>query len=534
MRTRKRQLLVCAGMLCALLLTACGANLHASGIVQARSLVAAEVQHARAIGVPAATLARFTAQEQQIDNAQGWFGISSAVAITRYQQLLAQVQQGESDATATSQNAASTDLSDLAVAVERGISAQVVPVAFRARWQQWQSALSSASSPADYDALDRQIRADLQTVNAMTTTHDTLQQFQTTVASLHQAGLPVALEEAELAQAQTSYAQATTTADFDRLNALLEADQVGLVANETQAIPYLGSALLTDLQTRIAQAQGFGESVAPYQSALTSDQVALTQAHSLVDYLDLKNQVNAQEGQLNVMLVRDQAKQDLDQLRALTAYCQQHNIMDYEYTADTGLQSAASDFAASTTAADYQQVDDEITMLLLNLRAMVANLADATPYNQPHATDLSLSQSYGVTTGKVIIVSLREQTLRAYDNGQLIYAIYITSGRPELPTPPGLWHVLQKVSPIIFTSGAPKGSPDWYAPTPVHEALLFHDGGYYLHDAWWRVKFGPGSNLPHYDPEAFNGGSHGCVNLPLQPMGLLYNWADVGTPVIVY
>jgi lipoprotein-anchoring transpeptidase ErfK/SrfK len=134
----------------------------------------------------------------------------------------------------------------------------------------------------------------------------------------------------------------------------------------------------------------------------------------------------------------------------------------------------------------------------------------------------------------VIIVSVREQTLRAYDNGHLVFWTYITSGRPELPSPPGFWHVLARQQDIVFTSSEPVGSQYWYAPTLVHYALLFHDGGFYVHDAWWRLHFGPGSNLPHYDPQAFNGGSHGCVNVPLQQMTWLFQWAEVGTPVIVY
>src|SRR6185437_879491 len=109
--------------------------------------------------------------------------------------------------------------------------------------------------------------------------------------------------------------------------------------------------------------------------------------------------------------------------------------------------------AAAKTAQDFQTVDGEATMLVANLRAMITNIGDATPHDQPHSTDLDLARSYGVTKGKVIVVSLREQTLRAYNNGQLVFWTYITSGRPELPSPPGFWHVIARESPTIFTSG---------------------------------------------------------------------------------
>ncbi len=533
-RGRIKHIAIGLGVLLPLLLTACGANLSEGGAGMARASLEAEMQRARAIGVAPAVVASFAAQEAHIDGERGWFGLTDAEAAARYHHLLALLVQGEADATASAENTANADLNTLYAAIQRSSQAGVPPRAFMMRWQTWQHDFSTASTPRDYQALDAQIRGDLELLDATTTAHDTLAEFAQTVASMRRAGLPVALEEAELQQAQQDFAQSATAADFERLNTILNAESVGLVTDQTQAIPYLGGALLDDLQSRIALAQNFGENVAPYEKSLAGDRAALAQARTLADYLNLKNTVDAQSKRLNVVLLRGQTRQDLTQLRELLAYCSQHKIMDYEYVGDTGLQGAEQDFAAARTAQDFQAVDGETTMLLTSLRAMIANLSDPTPADQPHSTDLELASSYGVTQGKVIVVSLREQTLRAYDNGHLVFWSYITSGRPELPSPPGFWHVIARQSPIVFTSSEPENSPLYYAPTLVHYALLFHDGGYYLHDAWWRIHFGPGSNLPHYDPQAFNGGSHGCVNLPLQQMAILYTWSSVGLPVIVY
>ena len=52
-------------------------------------------------------------------------------------------------------------------------------------------------------------------------------------------------------------------------------------------------------------------------------------------------------------------------------------------------------------------------------------------------------------------------------------------------------------------------------------------------------------NAPHYDPNAFSGGSHGCVNIPYGVpvvggrqigwnMEQVYNWTPLGTPIILY
>jgi hypothetical protein len=533
-RHSRRWMAVCLGLLLPLLCTACGANLSDGKAGAARATLAAEIQHAQAIGVEPATVARLTAEETHIDGERGWFGITDAEASTRYTQVYTAVLQSESDAIATTGSAASADLNALYVAVQRGISSNVISAAFLDRWQTWQSDFAAASTPNDYRQLDHEIRADLATVDATETAYTDLADFTQSVTAMRRAGLPVTLELAEAQQAQHLYDQGATAADFTHLSMLLDAEAVGLLTDQVQAIPYLGSSLLDDLQSRITLAQSYGEVTTPFVTDLQTDRQKLANARTLVDFLNLKRQVAKQSSALSVLLVRGQASQDISQLRALLTYCQQHKLMDYEYSAGTGIQGVLQDFASSATVSDYQYVDGEATMLLTNLRAMITNLSDPTPANLAHTTDLELAQAYGVAQGKVIIVSVREQTLRAYDNGQLVFWTYITSGRPELPSPPGFWHVLSRQQNILFTSSEPVGSQYWYAPTLVHFALLFHDGGFFVHDAWWRLHFGPGSNLPHNDPQAFNGGSHGCVNVPLQQMSWLYQWAAVGTPVIVY
>jgi len=178
--------------------------------------------------------------------------------------------------------------------------------------------------------------------------------------------------------------------------------------------------------------------------------------------------------------------------------------------------------------------DADINVLITNLRALHDDSTDTTPPWQAHQTDLGLMRQYQILSGKVVMVSLIEQTARFYENGVLVYWSYVTTGRQDLPTPPGLHYAMERDAHIEFRSSAPKGSPDWYAPTPINYAVLFANYGFFLHDAWWRYQFGPGSNLPHWDPLAFNGGSHGCVNFPEDNMLWVYNWTDVGTPVVVY
>ncbi|HEY7973793.1 MAG TPA: L,D-transpeptidase, partial [Ktedonobacterales bacterium] len=84
----------------------------------------------------------------------------------------------------------------------------------------------------------------------------------------------------------------------------------------------------------------------------------------------------------------------------------------------------------------------------------------------------------------------------------------------------------------------PPGSPFYYAPTPIHYSFGYSLYGYYLHDGWWRdhTEMGYLTNLPHYDPAAFNGGSHGCINFHYSngDMGKVFAFASAGIPIIVY
>jgi hypothetical protein len=129
---------------------------------------------------------------------------------------------------------------------------------------------------------------------------------------------------------------------------------------------------------------------------------------------------------------------------------------------------------------------------------------------------------------RAIYVSLGRQELRAYEGGRLVRQTLVTTGRPELPTITGSFSVLRKNSPWIMHSPFPYGSPYWYPDTRVSYVLWFDDGGYGLHDAYWRHRYGPGTNGP-----GTAGGTHGCVNIPYADTVWLYDWAPVGTPVTV-
>jgi lipoprotein-anchoring transpeptidase ErfK/SrfK len=134
--------------------------------------------------------------------------------------------------------------------------------------------------------------------------------------------------------------------------------------------------------------------------------------------------------------------------------------------------------------------------------------------------------------GKEIIVSLSQQWMYAYQDGKQVYDSPITSGRPELPTPTGVYYIFAKLSPATFYSPWPPGSPYYYSPLHINYALEWRAGGFFLHDSWWRTVYGPGTNVWHQDPVyGRETGSHGCVNMPMKTAAWIYNWASIGTTV---
>lgn len=139
-----------------------------------------------------------------------------------------------------------------------------------------------------------------------------------------------------------------------------------------------------------------------------------------------------------------------------------------------------------------------------------------------------------VGAGKVVVVSISKQQLWAYQDGQLFLTSLVTTGMPQLPTPTGTFYIQMKEQNVTFYSPWPYGSPYYYSPEHINYAMLFRSGGFYIHDAPWRETFGPGTNVPHTEPDGITAtGSHGCVNMPTPAAGQLYAWITIGTKVII-
>ncbi len=97
-------------------------------------------------------------------------------------------------------------------------------------------------------------------------------------------------------------------------------------------------------------------------------------------------------------------------------------------------------------------------------------------------------------------------------------------GRPEYPTPVGIYPVLGKERSVVMDSssvGIPVNSPDGYHMTVEH-AIRITRRGLFVHGAPWAVNSLGNANV-----------SHGCISLSPEDAAWYFDTVNVGDPVIV-
>lgn len=125
-----------------------------------------------------------------------------------------------------------------------------------------------------------------------------------------------------------------------------------------------------------------------------------------------------------------------------------------------------------------------------------------------------------ITSGgdKYIDIDLSSQTLRLYQNGKVIATYLISSGRPGMETPTGTFRVLSKHR-LLWSS-----QYGLYMPY----SLQFYNG-YFIHELpYWPGGYREGEN--HLGIPV----SHGCVRLGVGAAKVVYDFADIGTKIIIH
>lgn len=116
-----------------------------------------------------------------------------------------------------------------------------------------------------------------------------------------------------------------------------------------------------------------------------------------------------------------------------------------------------------------------------------------------------------IAAGKVVEVNIGRQELYAFQDGVLKFWTHVSTGLRN-STKAGRWHVYNK-TPIQRMVGQGYNLPNvkWVMP---------YDGDFTLHTAYWHHDFGK--------PK-----SHGCTNMFEADAHWLYDFVEIGTPVVV-
>ncbi len=125
------------------------------------------------------------------------------------------------------------------------------------------------------------------------------------------------------------------------------------------------------------------------------------------------------------------------------------------------------------------------------------------------------------STSKRIVVDRSDQKVYAYDGDVLFMETDVSTGLELSPTPRGTFTIFKKTPSRYMQGPLPYlANSDYYDLPGVPWNLYFTEQGAVIHGAYWHDSFGT-----QY--------SHGCVNLQPNVARELYNWAELGTKVIV-
>lgn len=129
---------------------------------------------------------------------------------------------------------------------------------------------------------------------------------------------------------------------------------------------------------------------------------------------------------------------------------------------------------------------------------------------------------------KLLLVNITSQHMWACDGTATVKESAVTTGITTNPngvddnTPVGTWHILAKQTNVRIRGSDANGSWDEH----VDYWMPFIRNEYGFHDAAWQT-------FPFGDEKYHTDGSRGCVHLPIDMMAWVYNWAPVGTTVVV-
>jgi len=130
-----------------------------------------------------------------------------------------------------------------------------------------------------------------------------------------------------------------------------------------------------------------------------------------------------------------------------------------------------------------------------------------------YTTEDILFDSRKVFPLRWIDINLSKQRLAAMQGTKASYSFLVSTGKSSTPTPTGKYLINSKLRHSRMRGAG-------YDVADVPYTMYFYEG-YAIHGAYWHNDFGTPV-------------SHGCVNAPVNLASKVFQWASVGTLVVVH
>ncbi|MBI3282518.1 L,D-transpeptidase [Candidatus Curtissbacteria bacterium] len=131
--------------------------------------------------------------------------------------------------------------------------------------------------------------------------------------------------------------------------------------------------------------------------------------------------------------------------------------------------------------------------------------------------ELAVLGEITASDSKWIEIDLSEQRLYMKENGNTVNSFLVSTGKWS-PTPKGGWRIWTKLISTRMVGGSKALGTYYNLPNVPY--TMYYDRGYGMHGAYWHNNFGQPM-------------SHGCTNMRPEEAKIVFDWAQVGTRVIV-
>jgi lipoprotein-anchoring transpeptidase ErfK/SrfK len=141
--------------------------------------------------------------------------------------------------------------------------------------------------------------------------------------------------------------------------------------------------------------------------------------------------------------------------------------------------------------------------------------ATFTPTNTPTRTATPTSNIPLAAIGeeKWIDIDIGEQNLYAYEGSEMVNFFVVSTGNDDHPTIPGEYRITIK---YLYDDMA---GPGYYLYDVPY--VMYYHNGFAIHGTYWHTNFGTRT-------------SHGCTNMRTEDAHWLYDWAPLGTLIIIH